>query len=70
MELEFHVKYSSSWKSSFLKKIQVELEFYELEQFTWNSSSKKKKKKKGFQKKKFLSSRSLYLDVSKIELYI
>ena len=45
---EFHVKYSSSWNSSFLEfleKIQVELEFHELEYFTWNSSVKKKKKK-------------------------
>ena len=57
MELEFHVKYSSSWKSSFLKKIQVELEFYEREEFTWNSSAKNKKKR--FPKKNFLSSRSL-----------
>ena len=30
----------------FLEKFQVELEFHELEYFTWNSSSKKKKKKK------------------------
>ena len=29
----------------FLEKIQVELEFHELEYFTWNLSSKKKKKK-------------------------
>ena len=28
----------------FLEKIQVELEFHELEYFTWNLSSKKKKK--------------------------
>ena len=30
----------------FLEKNQVELEFHELEYFTWNSSVKKKKKKK------------------------
>ena len=32
----------------FLEKIQMELEFHELEYFTWNSSSKKKNSKSTF----------------------
>ena len=57
----------------FLEKIQVELEFHELEYFAWNSSSKKKKKIKSmFAITRFSKNRVLHLKLNflKIEFQI